>query len=160
MGKEFIDDEVKDVFNEDLEKTSKKCPTCGAEIDSDAQFCPYCGAQIGESVKVAETKAEEPQKVVFKPRPLKKGEVVEKSATPTKEYKYGDGYSVSALALGALYGCWLYPVIAFIISMCGLSTKNPKDLKLFKITAVLSIVFLIIHIVLIILGITGKISVE
>ena len=32
MGKEFVEDEVKDVFDDTLEKTTKKCPTCGAEL--------------------------------------------------------------------------------------------------------------------------------
>ena len=158
MSKEYVEDEVKDVFDDTLEKTTKKCPTCGGEMESDAQFCPYCGAQIGESVKVVEKEEVVAPKVVHAPRPLKKGEKVEKSATPTQEYKYGDGYSVSALSLWTLYGCWLYPVISFIISMCGLSTKNPKDKKLFKISSVLSLIFLVIHIVVIILSIRGDIN--
>ena len=152
----FEKDDLEDVFDDSIKGGTKKCPTCGADVESDAQYCPYCGAQLGESTKIQEADKKPVKPAVIAPRPLKKGEKVEKSAAPTKEYKYGDGYSVSALALGALWGCWLYPVIAFIISMCGLSTKNPKDKKLFKIAAVLSIVFLIVHIVVIILGIQGK----
>ena len=88
---------------------------------------------------------------------MQKGEKVV-SATPTKEYKYGDGYSVSSISLWALYGCWLYPIIALAISLLGLKTKNPKDLKLFKIAAVLSVVFLVVHIVVIALYAMGTIQ--
>ena len=151
-------DDLEDVFDNTLDGGTKKCPTCGADVESDAQYCPYCGAQLGESTKTQEIEEKPAPKAPIAPRPLKKGEKVTKSATPTQEYKYGDGYSVSALALGALYGCWLYPVIAFIISMAGLSTKNPKDKKLFKIAAILSVVFLIVHVVLIVLGFQGKID--
>ena len=151
-------DDLEDVFENSPKGGTKKCPTCGADVESDAQYCPYCGAQLGESVKSQEVEEKPAPKAVIAPRPLKKGEKVRKSATPTQEYKYGDGYSVSALALGAVYGCWLYPVIALIISLCGLSTKNPKDKKLFKIASVLSVIFLVVHIVLIYLGIQGKID--
>ena len=147
---DVFDDEVEDVFEK--EKFVKKCKTCGAEIETDAQYCPMCGSKIGESVDNAVEEIEAP-KGPIKPRPLKKGEKVEKSATPTQEYKYGDGYSVSSLSLCALYGCWAFPVISFIMSLIGLSTKNPKDKKLFKIALVLDVIFFVIHVILIVYGI-------
>ena len=161
----------KDPFDTDIddtvfvEKNTKKCPTCAADIETDAQFCPYCGSKIGESVKnkeldeeIEEMAKEEEAPKVIKPRPLAKGEKVQKSATPTKEYKYGDGYSVSALSLWALYGCWAYPIISLVMSLIGLHSKNPKDIKLFKIAIILDVVFLIVHIVVIYLYFKGAIS--
>ena len=154
MEDRVFDDEIKSF--DDIQ-TTKKCPTCGADLESDAQFCPYCGAQIGESVKTQEVQEDAPKKPLA-PRPLKKGEKVRHSATPTKEYKYGDGYSISSLSLFTLYASWAIPLVTLIVALLGLTTKNPKDKKLFKIGIILSVVFLIVQVVLIVLQATGTVD--
>ena len=151
----------KDPFEDDIAaefesaQNTKKCKTCGADIDSDAQFCPYCGAAIGESVMIREEEPKAPKGPIA-PRPLKKGEKVQ-SAAPTQEYKYGDGYSLSSLPLYTLMYSWVFPVIALIVSLIfNAKTKNPKDRRLFKVCIIASVVFLIVHIVLIVMAILGQ----
>ena len=148
----FMEDKTFD--DEILEMTTKKCPTCGAEIESDAQICPYCGAQIGESKK-AKAELEAAPKKPIAPRPLKKGEKVQGKA-PTQEYQYGDGYSLSALPLATIYCSWALPLITLIVAAIGVGkTPNPKDKKMFKISCIVSTVFLIVQVILVILAVLG-----
>ena len=154
----FIND---DVFDEEVpERDSVRCATCGAEVNVDSSFCPYCGAQIEskkKEIKEVEEEVQQPQ--VLKPRPLQKGEKVTKSNVQIKEHKYGDGHSVSSLSMGAVYLSVFLPVLSLIISIVGLSSKNPKDVKVFKIGIFASILFLIVHVVIIYLTYIGVIHV-
>ncbi len=157
---ETIEDEkVEDVFEEKEEKFTKKCPSCGMDVESDAAYCPFCGSKLNEQENAKDEVFEE-KKGPIKPRPLAKGEVVEKSPTKVKEYKYGDGHSASALSIFTLVFCWAFPILALISSLLGVHSKNPKDVKLFKISAVLSAIFLIIHIVAIALGYADIIDID
>lgn len=140
-----LKDEIEDVFAEKQEKFTKKCPACGADIESDAQYCPFCGEKVNGQEEIK--KEEKP--AILKPRPLAKGEKVKKSEVEVKEFKYGDGHSVSSIALGALYLSWIFPLLGLIVSLIGLKSKNPKDVKLFKIGIIASVVFLIVHIIII-----------
>ncbi len=157
----FLED---DVFDEVVPtRDSVRCKTCGAEVNTNTSFCPYCGAQIEGREKLAIEEVDEtPVEVataVLKPRPLKKGEKVKKSEVEIKEHKYGDGHSVSSLSMGAVYLSVFLPILSLILSIIGLSSKNPKDVKIFKVGIVASILFIIVHVVIIYLTATGVIHV-
>jgi len=153
--KDIFDDVIDESFEDTFDNAEKVnvCPNCGAGLPLGAKTCPECGKKV-ENSQLVEEKIEEPKKGYIKPRPLAKGEQSEYVPTP-KGYKYGDGeqHSASSLGLFALYGSWMFPIITLIASLIGLSSKNPKDVKLFKIAIVFSIVFIVAHALLIYFGI-------
>lgn len=155
----FLKDEVFDEVAP--ERDSVRCATCGAEVNVDTSFCPYCGAQIERKTKLKVEEVDEAPAPtpILKPRPLQKGEKVKASEVKIKEHKYGDGHSVSSLSVGAVYLSVFLPILSLILSIIGLSSKNPKDVKVFKIGIGASILFLIVHIVIIYLTVVGVIHV-
>ena len=169
--KDPFEDEVEDVFSKErYEEKTIICPQCGGKVKPGSQYCTYCGSKL-ETVDEEQPKIEE--KIEEAPAKPKKprydanhrliredGDETPKEFVSSKDYKYGDGkgHSLSTLSLYNLGFAFVCPIIPFIIGMIGLSTKNTKDKKMFKISIVVNILITIVEIILIYFKATGKID--
>ena len=168
--KDPFEDEVEDVFSKErYEEKTIICPQCGGKVKPGSQYCTYCGSKL-ETVDEDQPKVEE--KIEEAPKPKKPrydanhrliredGDETPKDFVSSKDYKYGDGkgHSLSTLSLYNLGFAFVCPIIPFIIGMIGLSTKNTKDKKMFKISIVVNILITLVEIILIYFKATGKID--
>ena len=165
-----FEDEVEDVFSKErYEEKTIICPQCGGKVKPGSQYCTYCGSKL-ETVDEDQPKVEEKIEEVPKPKKPRydanhrlireDGDEAPKEFVSSKDYKYGDGkgHSLSTLSLYNLGFAFVCPIIPFIIGMIGLSTKNTKDKKMFKISIVVNILITIVEIILIYFKATGKIN--
>lgn len=127
---------------------SKKCVSCGVELEDDAAFCDECGAPQTPLQPQAESK-KNPSKEI----PVKKEKSIEEERLEEKDNpeKRKLGMSIASLVMGIIavctFGLFFIPeILGLTFGIISLANKQKKS-----VMAIIGIILSVLSVILLIL---------